>query len=195
MPVIYFLRHGETDWNVEQRMQGQLEVPINANGRVQAARNGRVLRDLLGESAGRFDFVASPQLRTRQTMEIVRAGMGLDPAAYRTDDRLREIHKGDWQGFLWSEMSARFPEAFTAYERDRWNVRPPGEGAESYADLYARACAWLDAVARDTMVVSHGGPMRCIRRHVMELDDEATLLLTAPQDRVLRIENGELRWI
>jgi probable phosphoglycerate mutase len=195
MPVIYFIRHGETDWNLAQRMQGQLEVPINANGELQAARNGRILREFLSESAGSFDFVASPQLRTRQTMEIVRTEMGLAAAAYRIDDRLREIHKGSWQGFLWSEMAARFPETFLAYERDRWNVRPPGEGAESYADLDRRVCAWLGEVVRDTVVVSHGGPMRCIRRHVMGLDDEATLLLTAPQDRVLRIENGQLSWI
>jgi broad specificity phosphatase PhoE len=195
MPVIYFLRHGETDWNVAHRMQGQLEVPINAHGQVQAARNGRALRDLLGESAGRFDFVASPQLRTRQTMEIVRAEMGLAPAAYRTDDRLREIHKGSWQGFLWSEMAARFADDFTAYERDRWRVRPPGEGAESYADLYARVCDWFGEVARDTVTVSHGGPMRCIRRRVMGLDAEATLLLPAPQDRVLRIERRAISWI
>ena len=195
MPVIYFLRHGETDWNVEQRMQGQLEVPINANGRAQVARNGRVLHDLLGEETGRFDFVASPQLRTRQTMEIVRAKMGLAPAAYRTDDRLREIHKGSWQSFLWSEIAARFPESFVAYEGDRWNVRPPGQGAESFADLYARVCTWLDGVARDTVAVSHGGPMRCIRRRVLGLDDASTLALTAPQDRVLRIEKRELSWI
>jgi broad specificity phosphatase PhoE len=195
MPVIYFLRHGETDWNVEQRMQGQLEIPINAHGRTQAARNGRVLRDILGERAGGFDFVASPQLRTRQTMEIVRAELGLAPTAYRTDDRLREIHKGDWQGILWSAIPGRFPDSFAAYEGDRWSVRPPGEGAESFADLYARVCSWFDAVTGDTVVVSHGGPMRCLRRHLTSLDDTATFLLSAPQNEVLRIEDRALSWI
>ena len=194
MPVIYFVRHGETDWNAEGRMQGQLEIPINANGRGQAARNGRILRELLGAAEG-VDFVASPQLRTRQTMEIIRAEMGLDPAGYRTDPRLREIHKGAWQSFLWPEICDRFPDAVAIYHQDRWNYCPPGEGAESFAMLHARVCAWLGAVERDTVVVSHGGPMRCIRRHVLALDDAATDQLRAPQDLVLRIEGGALTWL
>jgi probable phosphoglycerate mutase len=194
MPLIYFIRHGETDWNVERRMQGQLEVPINANGRRQAARNGRILREVIGDGAG-FDFVASPQLRTRQTIEIARAEMDLDPAAYRTDDRLREIHKGDWQGLLWPEICGRFPEAVVAYELDRWNVTPPGNSAESFAALDERVYAWLANVASDTVVVSHGGPMRCIRRHLLGLDDATTLTLPVPQDMILRIHGRELEWI
>jgi broad specificity phosphatase PhoE len=193
MPVIYFIRHGETDWNVERRMQGQLDVPINANGRMQAARNGRMLRELI-EDAGGFDFVASPQLRTRQTMEIVRDEMGLDTTAYRTDDRLMEIHKGDWQTLLWPEICERFPDEVAAYDRDRWNVTPPGEGAESFAALHSRVCAWFDEVRGDTVVVSHGGPMRCIRRKLLGLSDEETHALRVPQDQILCIQDGELSW-
>ena len=193
MPVIYFIRHGETDWNVERRMQGRLEVPINTNGRMQAARNGRVLRELIGDAGG-FDFVASPQLRTRETMEIVRDEMGLDPAAYRTDDRLMEIHKGDWQSLLWPEICERFPNEVAAYNRDRWNVTPPGEGAENFAALYSRVIAWLDEVHRDTVVVSHGGPMRCIRRKLLRLSDDETHTLRVPQDQILCIQDGELSW-
>ena len=195
MPVIYFVRHGETDWNAERRFQGQLEIPINGKGREQATRNGRMLREHLGEAATRFDFVASPQIRTRQTMEIIRREMDLDPAAYRTDDRLREIHAGDWQSHLWHDLPALFPAAMAAYERDYWNTVLPGEGAESYAMLHARVCAWLAEVERDTVVVSHGGPMRCIRRHALGLDDAATRGLRVPQDQVLRIADGALSWI
>ena len=194
MPVIYFLRHGETDWNAEGRMQGQLEVPINAKGRGQAVRNGRVLRERIGDGGG-FDFVASPMLRTRQTMEIVRAEMGLLVTCYRTDDRLREIHKGDWQSLLRPEICARFPGEVAVYDAGRWTYRPPGEGAESFAALYARVCDWLAGVTRDTVVVSHGGPMRCLRRHVLGLDDTATMVLTAPQDQVMRIRGGAVDWL
>jgi broad specificity phosphatase PhoE len=194
MPVIYFIRHGETDWNVERRMQGRLDVPINANGRIQAARNGRVLRQLLGDGAG-YDFVASPQLRTRQTMEIVRAEMGLDPSAYRTDDRLMEIHKGDWQSHLWADIPTLFPLDMAAYQQDEWNVVPPGEGAESFAAMHARVCAWLTEVGRDMVVVSHGGPMRCVRRHLHGLDDASTHQLRVPQDQILCIRGSALTWV
>jgi broad specificity phosphatase PhoE len=194
MPIIYFVRHGETDWNAERRFQGQLDIPINAKGREQAARNGRLLRERLG-TADSFDFVASPQLRTRQTMEILRGEMGLDPAAYRTDDRLREIHKGNWQGHLWDELPGIFPEEMAAYDRDHWNCVPSGEGAESFAMMYARVCAWFAEVSRDSVVVSHGGPMRLLRRHILGLDEQATRGLPVPQDQVLFIQGRELSWL
>ena len=89
MPLIYFLRHGQTDWNAERRFQGHLDIPLNETGRGQASRNGRALAAAIGE-AGAFDFVSSPLVRASETMEIVRREMGLDPKAYRTDLRLRE---------------------------------------------------------------------------------------------------------
>jgi probable phosphoglycerate mutase len=193
MTVIYFIRHGETDWNVEHRMQGQLDIPINARGEQQAARNGRILRELIGDGGG-FDFVASPLIRTRRTMEIIRGEIGLDPTAYRTDDRLREIHKGDWQSHLWADLPTLFPAEWAAYDQDSWRVVPPGEGAESLAMMHDRVCAWFASVERDTVVVSHGGPMRCLRRHVLALDDVATSRLGVPQDQILCIRSNELSW-
>jgi broad specificity phosphatase PhoE len=194
MTVIYFIRHGETDWNVEHRMQGQLDIPINARGEQQAARNGRILRELIGDGGG-FDFVASPLIRTRRTMEIIRGEIGLDPTAYRTDDRLREIHKGDWQSHLWADLPTLFPIEMTAYRQDHWNVVPPGSGAESLAMMHSRVCAWLASIDRDTVAVSHGGPMRCVRRHILGLDDAATSELRAPQDQILCIQGGALSWV
>ena len=195
MPLIYFVRHGETDWNAERRFQGQLETPINAKGREQAARNGGLLREHLGDAATRFDFVASPQVRTRQTMEIIRGAMDLSPEDYRTDDRLREVHAGNWQSHIWTDLPTLFPADMAAYDQDYWNTVPSGQGAESQAMLYARVCAWFAAVERDTVVVSHGGPMRCIRRYVLGLDDAATRALRVPQDQVLCIRDSALSWL
>ena len=69
---IYFVRHGQTDWNAEKRLQGQTDIPINARGRAQARRNGRLLAGYLADPAA-LDYVASPLGRTRETMEILRA--------------------------------------------------------------------------------------------------------------------------
>jgi broad specificity phosphatase PhoE len=192
LALIFFVRHGQTDWNAEGRMQGQLDVPLNDLGRQQAARNGCVLRSVIAHPE-RFDFVASPLCRTTETMEIVRREMGLPPGDYRTDDRLRELHRGEWQGYILAELMNERPDVALAYQNGRWNVRAPS--GESMAMLSARVLEWLDDVRHDTVVVAHGGPMRCIRGALMSLEPEEIVALPAPQDQVLRIEGTVMCWL
>ena len=90
--TLYYIRHGETDWNRGQRYQGQRDIPLNATGRAQAKGNGQLLAAALGDRAAQFDYVASPLQRASETMQILRAEMGLDSRTYRTDDRLMEIN-------------------------------------------------------------------------------------------------------
>ena len=82
-PLVYIVRHGQTDWNAEFRLQGQADTDLNELGRRQAAMNGRALARLIPRPE-EFDFVASPMRRTCETMERLRAAMGLDPTAYAT---------------------------------------------------------------------------------------------------------------
>ncbi len=102
LPVLVFIRHGETDWNVEGRLQGRRDIPLNDTGRWQARRNGTAIMAAMPEAGG-FDFVASPLSRSRETMEILRAAMGLPPQGYATDDRLKELTFGAWEGFTGEE--------------------------------------------------------------------------------------------
>ena len=78
-PELFICRHGQTDWNAEGRLQGQVEVPLNDTGRAQARRNGRHLLELLGDRAKDFAFLASPLGRASETMRIIRLELGLDP--------------------------------------------------------------------------------------------------------------------
>ena len=99
---LIFVRHGETDWNFEGRMQGQKDIPLNATGEAQASGNGARLKAYLdreGIDPTGLDFVSSPLGRTRSTMELLRAAMGLDKEAYRLEDQLKEITFGAWEGF------------------------------------------------------------------------------------------------
>jgi len=188
--TIYFVRHGQTDWNAQARFQGHLDIPLNDTGRAQAARNGAALTGAIGDPA-RFDFVSSPLSRATETMEIIRHALALDPAAYGADPRLREINVGDYQGRLTRDV---FGDQ-SSHTKDRWNFIHPGEGGESYAMLYARVADWLESVKSDTVVTAHGGVMRCLRRHVEGLGAEDVFKLNVPQDKVMVIRAGALDWI
>ncbi|MEA2927650.1 MAG: hypothetical protein QOG38_78 [Hyphomicrobiales bacterium] len=127
----------------------------------QALRCGEIMRDLLARdarSAADLDFVASPLGRARETMEIVRAGLGLDPHAYRTDARLTEVGFGRWEGFSIEELRAREADAVASRERDKWGFVPPG--GESYQTMSLRVADWYATLTTDTVAVAHGGTFR-----------------------------------
>ena len=189
--TLYFVRHGETDWNAVRRYQGQTDVPLNDKGRRQAARNGGILRDLVGRRTD-VDFVASPMLRAAETMSIIRREMGLVPDDFPRDDRLKEIHFGHWEGRIWDVLCDEDPIAFQARRTDPFNWRPIG--GESYADLAQRVRGWLAEIDRDTVVVSHGGVSRVVRGHILSLESAAIPLLDVPQDKVLVLTPGTHAW-
>ncbi|RST79950.1 histidine phosphatase family protein [Aquibium carbonis] len=193
-PLVYFVRHGQTDWNVAERFQGQRDVDINDVGRTQARRNGRRLAELL-DDPGRFDFVASPLRRTCETMEIIRQEIGLAVQGYRLEPRLVEVHFGDWQGMTVDEVEATFPGVGAAREADKWEFHPPGVGAESYRMLSDRVAPWLSAIARDTVCVTHGGVIRAIFMLTGAVARAEAASLDIPQDRILRYRDGLLDWL
>lgn len=193
-PLIYFVRHGQTPWNEEGRLQGQAETDITEKGRGQADRNGRRLGELIPDPSA-FDFVASPMRRTRETMERVRTAMGLDPAAYRTDPRLVEVSFGDWQGHTFVELDERVPGTTSERSKDKWNFVPPGQGAESYQMLFDRVTPFLDEIAVPTVCVSHGGIMRVVFRRYGQLSPRQAATIEILQDRILKLEDGVLEWL
>lgn len=187
------IRHGQTDWNAEGRLQGQKDIGLNEKGRSQARHNGATLRLLVGDRAGEFDFVASPLSRTRETMQLARREMGLDPLGYRTDDRLVELSFGDWEGHTLDEIRAIAPERLKMRSRQKWAFIPPGSAAESYEILSWRVGAWLQAVERPTVCVSHGGVIRSVLKLVGGWDELEAARCDIPQDRVLVIERDKDR--
>jgi broad specificity phosphatase PhoE len=191
--TLYFVRHGETDWNRAQRYQGRRDIPLNATGQSQAQRNGRTLAEILGGEGGALDFVASPLARATQTMEIIRQELGLAAPEYRTDERLCEIHYGHWEGELWSELPRTDPDGYTARQADPWNWQPTG--GESYRMLSDRVAEWLADTRRDTVVVAHGGVSRVLRGLVLQLAGAEIARLEVPQDKVLLVQAGSIRWL
>ena len=192
LPTIYFIRHGETDWNRIGRLQGRTDVPINSTGQRQAARNGALLAELREDIAD-CQFIASPLLRTRQTMQIVLESLGRSDNDFTTDERLIEISFGAWEGLTWKQLKAADRITYDARYRDPWNVSAPG--GESYADLAVRTADWLASLMRPAVVVSHGGISRCLRGLVLALPPAEVPHLTVPQDKIMLIDDGAVEWL
>ena len=155
-PTIYYIRHGETSWNAEGRLQGAQDTSLNELGRQQAAHAGGILAGLFaqeGPNASSLAFVASPLGRARSTMELVRGALKLPPHDYTIDDRLREIGYGEWEGSTLAQMQARDPKVFARRQVEKWTVAPPG--GETYAAVQSRMRDGYDQLVVDTVAVAH----------------------------------------
>lgn len=193
-PLCYFVRHGQTGWNAEFRLQGQADTDMTDLGRSQAVRNGRRLAELV-KNPEDFDFVASPLKRTRETMELVRAEMRLPTRGYRVDARLMEVHFGDWQGFTYADLEERQPGSTAARSEDKWGFVAPGSGGESYQMLLDRVKPWFETLDRQTICVTHGGVIRILFKLVEDLPVADVAAMEVPQDRVLRLKDSRLEWL
>jgi probable phosphoglycerate mutase len=162
-PTVYYLRHGETEWNVLGRLQGAKDVPLNARGREQAVRAAGILADLLardGRDRAKLPYVSSPLSRARMTMELLRGTLGLPISDYLLDDRLREIGYGSWEGLTLAESEAADPHVYSRRLIDKWMVAP--SGGETYADVQVRMLEWYRSLRTDTVAVAHGGTARAL---------------------------------
>ncbi|QDG79012.1 histidine phosphatase family protein [Labrenzia sp. PHM005] len=182
---LVFIRHGQTDWNAEGRMQGQKDIPLNATGEGQATQNGALLKRYLdgeGIEPSSLDFVASPLGRTRATMERARKQMGLAPDTYRLDAQLMEITFGGWEGATLEELAEVDPDRVAQRRADKWGFVPPD--GESYEMLAERIGRWLLTVDRPSVVVSHGGVFRVLRGLLEGGHTAKVPKYDVPQDKV-----------
>lgn len=192
-PPLYLVRHGETDWNAQGRLQGSRDTALNAVGHAQAEAAARRLAEIVHDPAA-LDFVASPMARTRATMETLRRTLGLDPSAYRQDARLVELRFGDWEGLTWKEVRRRDPARAGRRDADRWGYVPPGEGAESYAALAERIALVLDGMTEPTLAVIHGGVMRAILVMLGLVTTAQAPHIDVWQGRVLVVDAAGWHW-
>lgn len=160
-PTVYYIRHGETDWNVAGRLQGHRDIPLNDKGRGQARHCGAVLHDLFGKGGidpAVLDYVSSPLSRAAETMELVREGLGLPRGDFRRDDQLMELSFGDWEGSTIALLHQNDPVRIAQREHDKFHFVPPN--GESYRMVAERMRRWHDGLAGDTVVTAHGGTCR-----------------------------------
>lgn len=187
VPVL-MIRHGETQWNTDGRIQGSSDVPLSDVGRADVAR-WRVPETYAG-----YRWMASPLIRARETACI----LGAPGDALALDDRLREMHWGEWEGLTLADLQPGMAEIRARRAREGLDFRAPG--GESNRELQARLTAWLGDVAaqgRPTIAVAHKGVLRAMvslatgwdMRGPMEkdLDWRAAHLFHADKDGALEV--------
>jgi probable phosphoglycerate mutase len=169
MQEILLIRHGETDWNAERRLQGFLDIELNARGMRQVKALAEVLR---GEA---LEAIFSSDLRrARDTAQIIAAMRGV---TIQIEPDLRERCYGAFEGLTHSEISVRYPEAYAAMLTRDMDVRYP-EGvnvAETLREFSARAVGAINRLVKNTAyrkiaIVTHGGVLDCLNRAARGID-------------------------
>jgi probable phosphoglycerate mutase len=191
-PELYFIRHGETDWNAEGRYQGSRDIPLNDVGRGQADLNGALLQRLLKRANRRvdeFDWFVSPLGRTRETMDRVRAAFTEPLPEVTVDRRLIEVSFGIYEGQLHVDLAAGTMPIAGERDASFWYFRPPQ--GESYDDLAARITAFGSALTRRAIIVSHGGVLRALRRLIEDFPPDRAVNWFPPQDSVIHFADGK----
>jgi len=184
--VIYLVRHGQTEFNRERRIQGHVDSPLTELGVRQAHAVGRLLRDLIREPEG-WRIVSSPLGRAHATAQIVSARLGGLPV--ELDERLKEMSWGAHDGRLRSELEAEHPETFgkTGWAFDA------GSG-ESYEAVAERVGDWLASLPpepeRRVIAVSHGISGRVLRGLYADLPRNLAGQQDVPQDAVYLLQHG-----
>jgi probable phosphoglycerate mutase len=181
--TILLIRHGETAWNAERRLQGHLDIALNPEGERQASLLAAALADEPIDAV-----VASDLLRARQTAAAVAGVHGLP---VQVDRQLRERCYGGFEGLLYSEIAQRFPREFAAWQaRDVDAQLPPGANrGETFRQFHSRVTTalqhWADAHPGKTLaLVAHGGVLECVYRGALGLP------LETPRD--FKIHNASI---
>jgi alpha-ribazole phosphatase len=192
MALITLVRHGESIWNEERRIQGNQDPPLSPRGRRQAALlAARLGAHLLRRPTALY---ASPLRRAMETAEIVAGSVSLP---VMTESGLREMALGSWEGRTVPEIRAASPGAYEAWLKDpQAHPAPGGERLEAFADRVVAAFERLRAAHHggDVILVSHGGPIKALLCHILGLEMRALFRMKQDNTALSAVEvDGETR--
>ena len=190
---VYYCRHGETDWNKAQRLQGHADIPLNETGRKQARGYGKALARREVDWSG-VAFYSSPLGRATETLELVLEELDLAGADRRTDERLIELNLGEWCGMKIEDVQKQYPDEWAIRKETLWTSPVPGDG-ETYAGAEKRLRAFAESLTGPSLIVGHGGTGRVFRGLLTHGDPTRFLKHGTRQTCVYILEDGQERMV
>ncbi len=185
-PPIFILRHGQTEWNLQKRCQGQVNSDLTELGRAQARDQGIILKDICATHPT-MKVVCSPQGRARETAKIALSGLDV-PVAY--DPRVAEVGAGIWTGMKHDRIAAQWPELFN----DRLTIFEASLNAvdgEGYDRLQARCQDFLTCLVGPTVIFTHGITSMVLRGLVCTLSYDDIKRLPFTQGCIFALIEGK----
>jgi len=189
LPIIYFIRHGQTDWNEQGLIQGTEETDLNATGvrQAQAVADALTPKEPLLRS---FDFYVSPQIRAQHTMKIICAAQPRDFHTVKIEPRVRELGFGIWEGKPFNDLRNQPDYPYGQASHYEW--RP--KSGESYADGVKRVDGFLRELKNPTLIVAHGAIGRCLIGYVCRIPRIDITHLATPQGCYCVLQDGKYQW-
>lgn len=189
-PTIILLRHGQTEWNLQSRYQGQLDSPLTDLGQEQTKANALKV-DRQVESLEGIKIFSSPLGRAKSSAHIVCDTLGIDRERILFDARIQEFSYGVFEGKTKQECRTLYPHEFATREANKWSHQL--KNGESYELVTRRLQTWLEEICEEELVIviAHEMINRALRGLYRGLDNEVTLTLRQANDVVLMLTNKE----
>ena len=192
MATLILVRHGQSQWNLENRFTGWIDIPLTEEGRTEARRAGELLKGLKGRVEVAYTSVL---VRATETLEIILSILGQSQIPVIQDRALNERHYGELQGLNKEEMQKKFGAQQVRLWRRSYDVAPPG--GESLKDTAARTIPFFESrilpdlkSGKNVLVSAHGNSLRSIVMHLDRLTKEGVLSLEIPTGVPIRYEIG-----
>lgn len=182
---LLFIRHGQTDWNLEGRIQGSYDIALNATGIQQAKELSEKLHK---ETRHISKIYSSPQKRALQTAEVISSYTGVQ---YVVLEALQEINLGEWEGYSWHEVKEKYPTEYSEWFTKRRTTKPPK--GESYHELVNRVLKSVHQIIKendnDVVIVTHSAVIMCLQCYLTGTDYDKMTKFKTENTAIIEIDS------
>ena len=188
--ILFFIRHGQTDWNLNGLIQGSCDIELNEEGILQA---DELSRSILQRKYIFAKIFSSPQKRAVQTAKILSTATDVE---YVSIEGLEEINLGAWEGLSWDEVKRKYPTVYNEWFLNRRYTNPPR--GESYQDMLQRVLASIHKIilanTDNVVIVTHSAVIMCLQCYLTNTPFEEMMKFKAENTSITEIDSDLLNF-